>query len=429
MIFRYITIIAIVLLTSGFGFLNFSNNLENDISEHEDTLNSIFVTYWKGAKISIRSLPITEDTEEIDFAEIKKEQAQRLGLGPHLSNIYDWEFLLKDQPAPIEPISLSEVLAFSKEVYDMQDNIEQLDEDDYPAFMEIIANGSRVTTGEILNYPKPWFNSYDHWGFALIMEAQPSFGSWKTYELDRVNIDDFATTDLKVFVAMHKGFDNLRNQWFFLADQSFTNSINELNRGDISLNETTKFFAETHLIDGFTVEEQLQLLLRGASYLMRGWARHQSEDEDLMKQASADIEAALADFNRLGIENELVWLAESYVHIKNEEVDKAIVSLDKISNSSLMSNNEIALIEETKNHLKDRDPDKALNFLTDKVFMYKLGSSYAYSYAQEIRWANILKKSELGRKILQRFNDLEEAIDKAKEFMSLEEIKKKVSLN
>ncbi|OUS39421.1 hypothetical protein A9R00_09615 [Oleispira antarctica] len=227
---------------------------------------------------------------------------------------------------------------------------------------------------------------------------------------------------------MHKGFDNLRNQWYFLADQSFTNSINELNRGDISLNETTKFFAETRLIDGFTVEEQLQLLLRGASYLMRGWARHQSEDDELMKQASADIEAALADFNRLGIENELVWLAESYVHIKNEKVDKAIVSLDKLSNSSLMSNNEIALIEETKNHLKDRDPEKALNFLTDKVFMYKLGSSYAYSYAQEIQWANILKKSELGRKILQRFSDLEEAIEKAKEFMSLEEIKKKVSL-
>ena len=123
MIFRYITIIAIVLLTSGFGFLNFENSLEKDISEHQDTLNSIFVTYWKGAKISIRSLPITKDTKEIDFAVIKKEQARRLGLGPHLSNIYDWEFLLKHQPAPIEPISLSEALAFSKEIYDMQDNI------------------------------------------------------------------------------------------------------------------------------------------------------------------------------------------------------------------------------------------------------------------------------------------------------------------
>jgi hypothetical protein len=60
---------------------------------------------------------------------------------------------------------------------------------------------------------------------------------------------------------------------------------------------------------------------------------------------------------------------------------------------------------------------------------YKLGSSYAYSYAQEIRWANILKKSEFGRKILQRFNDLEEAIEKAKEFISLEELKRKVNLN
>lgn len=52
--FRFIFIVGVVLLTSGFGFLNFGNSLEKDISEHEDTLNSIFVTYWKGAKISIR---------------------------------------------------------------------------------------------------------------------------------------------------------------------------------------------------------------------------------------------------------------------------------------------------------------------------------------------------------------------------------------
>lgn len=425
MIFRYLTIVGMVLLTSGFGFLNFGKSLEKDISEHEDTLDSIFVTYWKGAKISLRSLPIDENTKEIDFSAIKKEQAEKFGLGPHLSKIYDWEFLLKDQPPHIEPISFSEILEFSKEVYDMGGNIEQLDEDDYPTFMEVVANGSRITTGEILNYPTPWSNSYDHWAFAVVMEAQFTFGSWKTYELDKVNMDDFHTTDLRVIVAMHKGFDNLRNQWFFLADQSFTHSINELNRGDISLTATTKLLVEHSLIEGFTAEEQMQLLLRGTSYLMRGWARHQSEDDDLVTKAFADIEAALADFNRLGIENELVWLAESYVFIENEEVDKAIVSLDKLSNSPLMSSNEKMLIEDTKNHLKNRETGEALNFLTDKVFMYKLGTSYAYSYAGEIEWVNLLKKSELGRKILQRFSDLEEAIEKSKEFMSLEEIKKK----
>ena len=119
MIFRCLMIVGMVLLTSGFGFLNFGKSLEKDISEHEDTLDSIFVTYWKGAKISLRSLPIDENTKEIDFAAIKKEQAEKFGLGPHLSNIYDWEFLLKDQSPHIEPISFSEILEFSKEVYDM----------------------------------------------------------------------------------------------------------------------------------------------------------------------------------------------------------------------------------------------------------------------------------------------------------------------
>ena len=78
MIFRYLAIVAMVLLTTGFGFLNFGKSLENDIADQTDTLDSIFVAYWKGAKISLRSLPVNENTKELNFSAINKHVASIL---------------------------------------------------------------------------------------------------------------------------------------------------------------------------------------------------------------------------------------------------------------------------------------------------------------------------------------------------------------
>ncbi len=130
-------------------------------------------------------------------------------------------------------------------------------------------------------------------------------------------------------------------------------------------------------------------------------------------------------FNQLGIDNELVWLAESYLYIKKEDIERANVSLDKLLSSELISDKEKELIAETKEHLKNRESGKALNFLTDKVFMSRLGASYAYSYADEVEWVVFLKKSKEGREILAKFENFESSINKAKELLSLEEIKNK----
>ncbi len=437
MIFRYLAIIGLVLFTSGFGFLNFGKSLENDISEQQDTLDGIFVAYWKGGKISLRSLPINEETKVFDFDAINKQQAEKLGLGPHLKKLFDTELLFSDEPStaaessasaessPAKELSITQIYEFSKELYQMKDTTEGMDEDDYPTFLEIIAHGKRITTGKVLQYPKPWTNSLDHWMFALTMEARTIFSSWKTYELSKVDIAELETTDYKSMASLHIGIDNLRNEWFYLAEQSFTNSIVELNKAGFSLDPSTKSILNDHLIDGFTAEQQIKLLLRATSYLMRGWARQNSEEDELMVNAAADVELALEDFNLLGIDNELVWLAESYLYIKKGDIGRAVISLDKISASELITDNEKELIVETKTHLQNREPDKALNFLTDKVFMYKLGISYAYSYAEEIEWVELLQKSDEGKEILDNFKSLESAIEKIKDYLSLEEIKKK----
>lgn len=429
---RLLIISLIVLTTSGFGFLSPKSSLESDLEDQQDTLDSIFVAYWKGGKISLRSLPLNEDTEVINFEAISDQQAKDLGLGPHLKRLFDNKPMFDEKKSKSEDLnsetselSITHIYEFSKELYKMKDKTQHLDEDDYPTFLEVIAHGKRVTSGETLNYPKPWTNSLDHWAFALMMEARTIFNSWKTYELEKVDINELVTTDFKSMASLHKGIDSLRNGWFFLADQSFTRSITELNKDGFSLASSTEILVNEQLIDGFTAQQQTKLVLRATSYLMRGWAREQSEDEVLSKQASDDVELALKDFNQLGIDNELVWSAESYLYIKKEDTERALISLNKLSNSEMLSAHEKELIEDTKTHLKNREPDKAMNFLTDKIFMYRLGFSYAYAYAEQVEWVAILSKTEEGRDILNKFNRLESAIKTAKEYLSLEEVKNK----
>lgn len=422
---RILIISFIVLFTSGFGFLSSQSSLETDLEDQQDALDSVFVAYWKAGKISLRSLPLTEETEVINFDAINNRQAEALGLGPHLRKVFDTRLLFDRESADPYTFSVTHIFEFSKEIYHMKDKTEHMDEDDYPTFMEVISHGKRITSGEELQLPNPWNNSLDHWAFALVMEARTLFNSWKTYELERVNVDDIKTSDFRSMAYLHKGVDGFRNEWFYLADKSFTNSIAELNKDKFSLASSVEDLANRHLIDGFTVEQQVKLLLRATSYLMRGWSRQQSESDDLMVKAPEDVELALKDFNQLGIDNELVWLAESYLYIKKEDIERANVSLDKLLSSELISDKEKELIAETKEHLKNRESGKALNFLTDKVFMSRLGASYAYSYADEVEWVVFLKKSEEGREILAKFENFESSINKAKEFLSLEEIKNK----
>ena len=422
---RILIISFIVLFTSGFGFLSNQSSLETDLEDQQDALDSVFVAYWKAGKISLRSLPLTEETEVINFDAINNRQAEELGLGPHLRKIFDTRLLFDPEAANSYTFSITHIFEFSKEIYHMKDKTEHMDEDDYPTFVEIISHGKRITSGEELKLPKPWNNSLDHWAFALVMEPRTIFNSWITYELEKVNVDDIKTSDFKSLAYLHKGIDGFRNEWFYLADRSFSNSITELNKDEFSLASSVEKLANRHLIDGFTVEQQVKLLLRATSYLMRGWSRQQSDSDDLMLKAAEDVELALKDFNQLGIDNELVWLAESYLYIKKEDTKRANASLDKLLASKRIPAKEKELIAKTKEHLKNRESGEALNFLTDKVFMSKLGASYAYSYAEQVEWVAFLKKSKEGREILEKLESFEASINKAKEFLSLEEIKNK----
>jgi hypothetical protein len=70
-----------------------------------------------------------------------------------------------------------------------------------------------------------------------------------------------------------------------------------------------------------------------------------------------------------------------------------------------------------------------LNSLTDKVIFYRLGFNYVMSYASEIQWLKILEQTEQGKRILERFSELEKTYEKVKSYLDVDNLKEKATSN
>jgi len=259
------------------GFFETEQSIATDKAQRREVLQGLASTYWQGAKISVRSLKIGEAVESIDFAAIKKQQQSELQLGKHLSRIYDWEFLLREEEPDVKALSVSELVELAQEIYQMSDTIKSMDEDDYPTMMQVISNSRVVLKKEPIELPEHWNNSMEHWAFAVVMESRFGFGSWKTYELSKMKIGDFKTTDLKVFSSVHKAIDELRSEWFYLAEQTLTQALDALEREKITLMPGSQgLFSKANTSEN-TVEQQFKFQMKALIHLLRGFARKQTK--------------------------------------------------------------------------------------------------------------------------------------------------------
>ena len=399
-------------------------SLEQDRAEQAEVLSGLFVTYWKGAKISIRSVPLTPPGTAIDFDEVRERQAEQLRLGKHLSRIYDWESFLRGEEADVEPLGAKELVELAQEIYVLAGVIDEIDEDGLPTFLEVVSSTRAALLQDPLAVPPYWNSSMDHWTFALVMEARAGLGSWRTYELYKVDPGQMRTVDLAVLSGLHKGIDSLRSSWFFLAEEQLSQTLSVLEADEITLvPEVRRVLLAA--APGSEPGERFRLLSRATTYCLLGFARRQIEDPELRAAAAEDVSAALADFSALGIQNELVTAAQAYVAIEAGDYRAATRALARLEESPLLSSKEKEISIRTRAYLEQRDPDSALVALTDKLMLYRLGMSYAYSYAIEIQWLQLLEKTERGRRILDRFTELEQIYRKAEGYLDVDRLKER----
>ncbi len=175
-------------------------------------------------------------------------------------------------------------------------------------------------------------------------------------------------------------------------------------------------------VEGMQNEEIFRVQMRGVTILLRGFSRFKTENAALEEPALQDFADALADFQAIRMNNELTWMTGAFLFIKQGETEKAMSNIEKLEGSKYAGRHEKKMLAETKANLKSRNPDAALATITDKVVMFNIGIGYAKSYLLEIEWARFLEKSEVGRRLLNIFPELERSYDKAKKYLDLEMI-------
>jgi len=416
-----VILIAAVSITSC-SFFKEEDPLARERAEQQEVIDGFFVTYWRGAKISIRSLPITGKEDAIDFRTIQANQNKKMSLGPQLSGIFSYvnRTVLEDRKDLERPVlNTTDLIALAKEIYDLKSTVSSIDEDQYPTFIEVVNNAQKALKKEPVHIPDGWNTSFEHWVFALVMEAKAAPGSWKTYELSKIDFKSLPKTDYQILASFQNALNHIRNGWFYLAEESTTNTL-ELLTDEVRLSEE---LAPMHIpVEGMKNEEIFRVQMRGVAKLLRGFSRFKTENATLEEPALQDFADALSDFQAIGMNNELTWMTAAFLYIKQGETDKALSNIEKLEGSKYAGRHEKKMLAETKAHLESRNPDAALATITDKVVMFNIGIGYAKSYLLEMKWTRFLEKSEVGRRLLNMFPELERSYDKAKKYLDLEMI-------
>jgi hypothetical protein len=89
--------------------------------------------------------------------------------------------------------------------------------------------------------------------------------------------------------------------------------------------------------------------------------------------AVKDCELFLHNAEKLGWDNELVWICGAYTSLVREDREKALLYLKKLQSSSFSNDKEVQLtISEAIRYLEERETGDAFNVINDKAFMAKL---------------------------------------------------------
>jgi len=396
--------IILALLLSGniSCFLAKEDPLEKERKELNKKLeDNTALTVYRGAKISLRSIPVDKNINSLDSLYSNMEKKQKDGENIQKYTVYLLNTLIKagDTSATF---SISAGIELAKTFSKLKSSLKNTDEDSFPTLFEILLYINNINDTEYQDLIKilNWNNSKEHLVISmLLMAAKPLPETMQLYELSKLNVETLEKTEIKPLSGMLKGIVYLQNKWNYLSEEALIQSINSLEKEDLQFEYTTF----PVLFQGTKVEtkEAQKTQLHALASILRGFVRTKMDDDYKKELAIADFEMFLADAKTLGVDNELVWFAGAYVAINKENNDQAIVYLDKLQNSDYFTDNEKDAIEDIKRYLSDRKKDKALNTIYDKLFIGKLVSGYLYNYFIAIDWYKAINQTEAGKQLLE----------------------------
>lgn len=353
--------------------------LELDKKKLKENINYDKITFYKFAKIAVRSSAL-QDTTLPEYQKFSK-QTQSVVKTLNAVNAHQ-----------NESISVIDALRIYQEYRSVKQFVKETDEDVFPLLTSgfiAMKTGSKTPQPFFKNTEKVNYQNIEHAVLSMVVLATRDLGQpFALYECAKTQPELLDDCEIKTLLEFVRGFLFFSNSLFYLSEDGLSRNIKWLDKNEkIPLPYTKAFFGWSRLND-----EQSHLAFHSMNYLFRGFDRMRMERKIDEERSLEDFEAFLTDMNKLGIQNELVWGVTAYLYLKKEQPEKSIPALEKLSTSPLISNTELEALQQTIAYVKDRKSDKALNSVYDKAFMGKIATRYMFAVLAKIDWEKVMKQ-------------------------------------
>ncbi|RZL45885.1 MAG: short-chain dehydrogenase [Pedobacter sp.] len=352
--------------------------LKIDQQKLTENLDYDKITFYKFAKIAIRASAV-QDTTDATYQKF----------GKNLNNIVN-SFSKVDTA----DISVVDALLMYKDYRAVKGFVKGTDEDIFPTLVEginkIYGNGNSYPL--ITGNQKTETQNLEHAVLSMIVLATRDFGQpFALYECSKTQPEKLPDHEVKTLLEFVRGFLFFSNKLYYLSEDGISRNINWLDKNEnIPLPYTKAFFGWRNLSDS-----QTHTAFHSMNYLFRGFDRLMMERKVDEERALDDFEKFLVDTKKLGLETELTLAIESYLYLKREDKEKAVVALTKLNKSPLLSNSEHEVLTKTIGYVNDREPGKALNGVYDKVFLSRIATKYMLSIMAKIDWKKVMKDNNV----------------------------------
>jgi len=353
--------------------------LELDQKKLAENINYDKITFYKFAKIAVRSAAVQDTT----LPEYQKFSKQAQSVVRTLNTINGHHN---------ESISVIDALRVYKEYRAVKQFVKETDEDVFPllsAGFIAMKTDSKTAQPFFKDSNKAYNQNIEHAILSMAVLATRDLGQpFALYECSKTQPELLNDSEVKTLLEFVRGFLFFSNSLFYLSEDGLSRNIKWLDKNEkIPFPYTKSFFGWGRLND-----EQTHLAFHSMNYLFRGFDRMRMERKIDEERSLEDFESFLTDMNKLGIQNELVWGITAYLNLKKEQPEKSLPALEKLSQSPLFSNSEREALQKSIVYVKDRKSDKALTSVYDKAFMGKIATKYMFAMLSKIDWEKLMKQ-------------------------------------
>lgn len=370
-----IIIIVFICILSSCSFLEDDGltPIERERLELEESVYSYKVLLWKYLKMTQKARYINEDI----YPELLPVK-EKLGNIEIITKMYDKK-MKNDELSALDYIDVY------KDFTEIKDYVKETDEDMLPSIFEFDGfNNKKTFTQEEIKQQK----SLEHLLFSVVSVLSRDLGrEIALYEITKVDIENAPESESKCLFRLVRGMLFFEKGMVYLTEEEFTQNINWIEKSrDADFSDYYWYLYGKNIS-----RQQAQDISLAINYLLRGIDRLIIGDEK-EQGALEDFQAFLNIMNTLGVQTELTLAIETYLHLKNDDSEKAIISLLKLKESNLLSDKEKKSIDEAIEYLHNRESGKVLNSVYDKYFLSKIVMKYTWNTVKELNWKRFLKE-------------------------------------